>query len=274
MSEIMYSFDTIHRQTHSKYIFQYVKNRKLTDVYHSHDFYEIIYFFQGNATQLVNGRKRSLGSNSVMLMRPHDRHCFLSQSEDAVVVSLSVQSDEFELLSGTYNADITSKIINGTEPKIYAISYLLPYTSIDFEKIVLDEKEHELKFLLFCFLKSYTDCVEERNSVPKALAYAINEMKKTENLHVGIKAFTEISNYSQSHLSRLIKKYFNMSLKQYINELRLKRAYNCIVFTQRSFEDIADELGFASYSHFNKIFKARFYTTPGTLRKEKGIWTT
>lgn len=115
--------------------------------------------------------------------------------------------------------------------------------------------------------------VEEKDSVPKMLAYAISEMKKTENLRVGIKAFTAISNYSQSHLSRLIKKFFNMTLKQYINELRLQKAYNCIVFTQNSFEDIADELGFASYSHFNKIFKTRFYITPGALRKEKGIWT-
>lgn len=67
--------------------------------------------------------------------------------------------------------------------------------------------------------------------------------------------------------------YPNTTPKQYINELRLQKAYNCIVLTQKSVEDISEELGFASYSHFNKIFKARFYITPGALRKEKGIWT-
>lgn len=273
MAEIVYSFNNIHQQTHSKYIFQYVKNRKLTDVYHSHDFYEIIYFLQGKATQLINGKEISFGPNSIILMRPHDKHCFLSQSENTVVASLSVQSDEFELLSNAYNNSLNSKITDGSEPKIYSISYLLPYTSADFEKMTLGEKEHEFKFLLFCFLKSYIDSIEEKDSIPKMLAYAISEMKKTENLCVGIKAFTEISSYSQSHLSRLIKKFFDMTLKQYINELRLQKAYNCIVFTQKSFEDIAEELGFASYSHFNKIFKARFYITPGALRKEKGIWT-
>lgn len=273
MSEVVYSFNNIHQQTHSKYIFQYVKNRKLTDIYHSHDFYEIIYFSQGKATQLINGKEICFGPNSVILMRPHDKHCFLNQSENTVITSLSVQSDEFELLSNTYNTSLKSKITDGSEPKIYSISYLLPYTSADFEKMTLDEKEYEFKFLLLCFLKSYIDSIGEKDSIPKTLAYAISEMKKTENLCVGIKAFTEISNYSQSHLSRLIKKFFDMTLKQYINELRLQKAYNCIVFTQKSFEDIAEELGFSSYSHFNKIFKARFYITPGVLRKEKGIWT-
>lgn len=273
MSEVVYSFNNIHQQTHSKYIFQYVKNRKLTDIYHSHDFYEIAYFLQGKATQVVNGNEISFEPNSIILMRPHDKHCFLNQSENTIIVSLSVQSDEFKNLCNAYKTSLLSEILKGAEPKIYSISHLLPYTGADLEKLTSNEKEHEFKFLLFYFLKSYIDSIEEKDSIPKTLAYAISEMKKTENLCVGIKAFTEISNYSQSHLSRLIKKFFDMTLKQYINELRLQKAYNCIVFTQKSFEDIAEELGFASYSHFNKIFKARFFITPGALRKEKGIWT-
>ena len=273
MSEVLYEFKDIYKRTQSNYIVQYVKNRKLTDIYHSHDFYEIIYFLQGKATQLVNGKEISFGPNSIILMRPHDKHCFLNQSENTVIVSLSVQSDEFELLSNTYSTSLKSKITNSAEPKMYSISHLLPYTSTDFEKLTSNEKEHEFKFLLFCFLKSYIDSIEEKDSIPEALAFAISEMKKTENLCSGIKAFTEISNYSQSHLSRLVKNFFNMTLKQYINELRLQKAYNCIVLTQKSVEDISEELGFASYSHFNKIFKARFYITPGALRNEKGIWT-
>ena len=149
----------------------------------------------------------------------------------------------------------------------------MPYSGSDFEKLTSGGKEHEFKFLLFCFLKSYIDSNEERERIPKALACSINEMKRPENLRDGIKAFTAVSNYSQSHLSRLIKKYFNQTLKQYINELRLQKAYNCIVFTQTPLADIADELGFASYSHFNKVFKERYCITPGALRKEKGIWT-
>lgn len=47
MLETVYEFKDIYNRTQSNYIFQYVKNRKLTEIYHSHDFYEIIYFFAG-----------------------------------------------------------------------------------------------------------------------------------------------------------------------------------------------------------------------------------
>ena len=40
-----------------------------------------------------------------------------------------------------------------------------------------------------------------------------------------------------------------------------------------SIEKISEGLGFASFSHFNKIFKKRFSVTPAVLRKTGGIWT-
>lgn len=273
MSDVLYEFKSIYNRSQSNYIFQYVKNRRLTDIYHSHDFYEIIYFLQGKATQLINGCKVDFCPNSIILLRPHDKHCFINQSADTVVVSLSVQRHEFELLANVYYASLLGEIGKSTEPKTYSTSCLWPYTSADFEKLALSQKEYELKFLLSCFLKSYIDSTEVETALPKSLADAITEMKKTENLHRGIEAFTELSNYSQNHLSRLIKEHFNMTLKRYINELRLQKAYNCIVFTQKPTEDISEELGFASYSHFNKIFKERFAVTPTSLRKKSGIWT-
>ena len=273
MSDTVYLFNSIHQKTDSSYIFQYVRNRKLTDVYHAHDFYEIIYLVHGQATQLVNGGEKLFEPNSILLMRPLDRHCFLNQSENAVVVSLSVQNDEFERLCNAYDSTLSLNIAQGEEPKVYSTSRLLTYTDADFERLTACEREHEFKFLLFCFLKSYLDGMEQADSLPETLVYAISEMKKPETLRSGIRAFSEISNYSQSHLSRLVKRYFGMTLKQYINELRLQRAYNWIVLTQKPVEEISEELGFSSHSHFCKIFKARFHMTPGALRREKALWT-
>ena len=84
MQEVMYEYKSIYRKTQSNYFFQYVKDRKLTDIYHSHDFYEIIYFLQGKAVQLINGKEMSFGPGSVILMRPHDKHSFSNQSKNTV----------------------------------------------------------------------------------------------------------------------------------------------------------------------------------------------
>ena len=209
----------------------------------------------------------------MILLRPNDRHCFTSQSDDAVLFSLSVQKEEFEVIAGIYGKDFLSHILKNDNPLFCENCSLLNYSLIDYGNMSADVKEYDCKFLLSCILHYCIQHNESKSAIPSSLSFAINEIKKTENLHDGIEAMLRLSNYSQTHLARMMKRYYNTTPKHYINELRLQKAYDCIVLTQKSIEIIAEELGFNSYSHFNKIFKARFYITPGALRKEKKIWT-
>ena len=90
-----------------------------------------------------------------------------------------------------------------------------------------------------------------------------------------IPAFLEISHYSQTHLSRILHKYFDMGLHDYILTIRLETAYNDLVLTSKALEEISESIGYNSFSHFNKIFKKKYGITPAALRKEHGkptIW--
>lgn len=53
----------------------------------------------------------------------------------------------------------------------------------------------------------------------------------------------------------------------YIRQERIKQAQELIRDTQDSIEDIAHILGFASASHFAKVFKAQCGLTPSQYRK-------
>ena len=64
-----------------------------------------------------------------------------------------------------------------------------------------------------------------------------------------------------------MKTHFGIGLKSYINELRLLRAYDDLIWTNESAEAISENLGFSSYSHFCKIFKDRYSISPSFLRK-------
>ena len=273
MELINYEFEKIQNDEKTNYIFQLVKNRKLSRIYHSHDFYEIVYFLQGEATHLVNEKSYCCTANLMILLRPNDRHCFTNQSDNVVVLSLSVQKTEFELIAEIYGKEFYNQILNSDNPLFCENCSLSNYSLHDYENMSANVKEYDCKFLLSCILHYCIQHSESKSVIPSSLSIAINEIKKTENLHDGIEAMIKLSNYSQTHLARMMKRYYNTTPKHYINELRLQKAYDCIVLTQKSIEIIAEELGFNSYSHFNKIFKARFYITPGALRKEKKIWT-
>ena len=275
MTAVEYAFDKINIARKKEYIFQHIRNRKLTAVYHAHDFYELIWFADGWGKQLLNAQECICESGTVTLLRPGDRHFFQDQSEEMRIISLSVRQEEFERICDIYDALLLQRIRAYAAPLQFpAVPGLMP--SEDYYRDRQNVTEYDCKLLLALFLRSCienTDCLGETRELPGQLAKAIDEMKKTENLRLGITAFEQLSHYSRSHLARLIRAHFGMSLKQYINEQRLRSAYNELILTYRPAEDISEELGFQSFSHFNKIFKERFAITPAALRKRHGTWT-
>ena len=273
MKLINYEFEKIKNAEKRNYIFQLVRNRTLSSIYHSHDFYEVVYFLQGEATHLLNEKSYCCTANLMVLLRPNDRHCFTNQSDDVVLFSLSVRREEFEAIADIYGKDFFNQIIRSDNPFFCEHCSLLNYSLFDYENMSANMKEYDCKFLLSYILHYCIKHNELKSAIPSSLSFAINEIKKIENLHEGIESMVRLSNYSQTHLARMMKKYFNTTPKHYINELRLQKAYDCIILTQKSLELIAEELGFNSYSHFNKIFKERFSVTPASLRKKKKIWT-
>lgn len=274
MTAILYEFEKINCVRQQNYIFQFVNGRKMTPIYHSHDFYEFVWLLRGNSVQIVNDKDVNSTAGEIIMLRPGDKHCFINHSEDVEVIALSVKREEFELFAGAFNPSLLRHINSESAPiRFYSVGTIMPD---EFRKTAQKLTIYDYKFLLSYLLNAYiTENVGlKRNSgLPPTLALTIEKMKKAENLKRGIPAFIELSHYSQSHLSRLIKQYYGMSLKQYINDLRLQAAYNDMILTNRPAEEIAENLGFSSFSHFNKIFKARFSITPAALRKSNSVWT-
>lgn len=263
MDAILYEFDRLCHDEKENYIFQFVKKRRLTAVYHSHDFYELICFLRGGGTQSINGERHCSKEGSMLLLHPGDKHCFLEQSKDLELLSLSVRREEFELLAAAYG--FSPKERRPIELAIMHVSHL--YDLCPEGRVAA---ECDCKLLLGTFFHVYarekmTDLPQD--SVPIALRQALAQMEKGENLKIGIAALVTLSHYSHSHLARLVKKHFGMGLKEYVNELRLRRAYDDLVFTDETAEVISENLGFSSYSHFYRIFKKRFSLSPSALRR-------
>ena len=59
----------------------------------------------------------------------------------------------------------------------------------------------------------------------------------------------------------------NLNRNQFIKELRLNHAYDLIISTNLSFEEISLLIGYNSFSHFATSFKSRYGLTPSALRK-------
>ncbi|MBR7117161.1 MAG: helix-turn-helix domain-containing protein [Clostridia bacterium] len=72
--------------------------------------------------------------------------------------------------------------------------------------------------------------------------------------------------YHPYHLSRVMKAYSGMTLKEYITEHRMQLAKNYLITTSMSVTQIAEACGYASYTYFIKSFRERYGVSPKKYR--------
>ena len=79
---------------------------------------------------------------------------------------------------------------------------------------------------------------------------------------------SETAGFSPSHFHALFKEYAGKTLREYVEEQRLKKAISLLVSTPKTLAEIAYECGFSSQSYFNYVFKRKMGRTPRAYVKE------
>lgn len=72
---------------------------------------------------------------------------------------------------------------------------------------------------------------------------------------------------SSSYLSRLFKRETGVSLQDFINNVRVEKAANLLIYSEETLPGIAEYVNFPSQSYFGKIFKQRMEMTPKQYRE-------
>ncbi|MGN0177993.1 MAG: helix-turn-helix domain-containing protein [Monoglobaceae bacterium] len=96
----------------------------------------------------------------------------------------------------------------------------------------------------------------------KLLSYISSHLDK----NISIETLTNEFHISKTKLYTMIKNSTGFSFKQLILQLRLTRAFDYLN-TGMSVTEIANRLGFNSYSHFIKTFKQKTGYSPNQYRK-------
>ncbi len=265
---VKYEFDSVLPLSRRKnYIFQEVSKRKLTDIYHSHDFFEIIMVDRGECTKLINGKNFEATHGTIIFLRPGDCHSFIGQSDDIHITCLSVREEEATRVASIYGEEAVKKLFFDKKSLTIMDSELnINLNSLIRKNAEMQEEDYILmfSFVIRQLLRNREDNIK---AIPCELLSAMEKMKERENIRLGLPAFLRLSNYSHSQLGKLMHKHFGISPHEYIEEIKLGEAYRNLILTDLSAEEIAERVGYSSFSHFNKIFKKKYGITPATARK-------
>lgn len=128
------------------------------------------------------------------------------------------------------------------------------------EKLRCNALLMQLIFELFQSLyskKKYSDAVRA----------CIGYMEESYKDSITLERLGELSGYSHIHTMRMFRRETGQTPHEWLTEIRINRAKELLSTSTKTLEEIADECGFRSDSHFKILFKKTTGFTPGMYRK-------
>lgn len=210
--------------------------------------HEIIFVIDGVVYINENGTEYTLTKNDMLLLEPDLRHFGFRYSENTSFYWLHWVSDSF---------NTQKKLLHIESP--YRLSLLFKQILHYSAENSYPESLHYLTRLIFAELySSNTEPTESRlvDEVSKWIKVNCDTDLKVETVarHFG---------YNADYLSRAFKKQCNLSLKKYIDNIKITYIKNLLLNTNMSLKEISDACGFSDYKYFLKFFKYHEKITPG-----------
>lgn len=250
--------------------YSYTENFEL----HYHNYYEFFLTISDNVVHIINDQKQLLPAHSLVFVRPRDVHTYTKEGNYSFI-NVTFTCDTFEKLCA-YLGKATDHLSNSKMPPAIILD------DRDFSRIMhrlnslntidLHDKQKmqlRMKIILTEVLTWFIDSQIEKtdDDVPVWLSELSGFAKKAENINMTLDEMSKKTSKSREHISRSFKKYYGVTVSEFMTEHKLNYCANLLLNTNLSVIDICYECGFQNLSWFYRKFKDKFGVTPVDFRK-------
>lgn len=127
-----------------------------------------------------------------------------------------------------------------------------------------------MAYALLFEIARFNDMGEEQSagkSISLQLGSAIEYVDKNYPNNFKISDLANECHMSETHFRRIFQEKMNMTLVEYVNFVRVRKACELIDKTDISMEDVAEKVGFVTPSTFNRNFRRIIGTSPYQWKK-------
>lgn len=256
---------------------------------HIHDYIELSYIVEGQFQQRILGKDIQFTKGEFCLI---DKNClhqdYLSNSK-VVVLFLGLSNEIFdELMIKNIKQENIANFLHTALMKQKDIQQFLHFKPKYSENHQMDN--------LMSSLLSELECNDEASKhICKGLLIRIlnllsteydfqlsNEQRKKMNwlileeitkyiagryADITIKELVDKFHFNEDYYNRLLKEKVGMTYSEYVQDIRLTKAQELLITKKMTVDSIAEAVGYHNIGYFNKIFSARYGTTPAKYRK-------
>lgn len=103
---------------------------------------------------------------------------------------------------------------------------------------------------------------------PRLLNRVQEKMEANLDADLSLDSLAEETGYSRAHFLRMFRVATGSTPHQYVLDLRLRRAQDCLKLKNSNMIEIALSCGFSSQSHMTSVFRQHLEMTPGEFRRD------
>ncbi len=241
---------------------------------HTHDFAEIFWIERGRGVHLINAKRLPLIAGDLVAIRAADRHGFLAQdARGFTMVNVAFASAVPRALRERYFADGQQfPWRDGALPLTVRVDPATLVAVSRFADSLVTAAQSRLQ--LDCFLLDLLRAIAAPSepapsAMPEWLRAALAAFADPAHFAEGTAALARLADRCPEHLNRVVRRHFNKTTTDLVNELRLDHAGKQLQMSGRPILQIATDCGLSNLGYFYRLFHERFGLTPRQFRLRK-----
>lgn len=246
---------------------------------HWHRTVEMNYLIDCDAVYWINGERIPVKAGDMILINSGDVHSVAAEGEKGVTgegmhgASLFISYDFLKELCP--DIDNISFCLEGKEEKERELKELFEllikiYRSeqSEYSYLKLNSVFYRMLYLLFTyFKKEKTHTAVKSQRYIERLRDVMDYMEQNYAEPLSLQGAAKEYNVSTEYLAKIFKTYTGKTFKEYLNRIRLNRAFLELIETDYSMLEIAMRNGFPDARAFNNIFRKEYGMTPFQYKK-------
>lgn len=234
---------------------------------HYHDYLEVCFIFKGRLIHIIDKEPVVMTAGDISIIPENTKH-LVAPLEDAkpLIVDFLIHPN---LLKTILYLDELEDFL--TKPENFStISITQQALQNFFNTYNHNHQQANLSVLGSFFQFLYQLNLQKSRVSAHALDSLTQEclnLIKANPAQISQKEIAHTLNYSASYLSRHIKKTTGKTISQLITDEKLHLAQDLLANSNHSISDIAEQVGYASESHFFRTFKDHYQITPNHYRQ-------
>lgn len=268
----------------------FIQHMRYTPAFwHQHEFFELLFVIEGECKNIFFDREFTLKKGDICIHAPGTTHTISAFHDDDILLNILVRKSTFDKsFLGLMEADnVLSNFFRHAFYRSKDIPYLLFHTDGDEEllqyvyraKEELNTKHRYRKQMVNAIVSEFfirlLQKYEHRIEIPNIhfngssnLMFILRYMQSNYT-NVTLKELSELFNYSERQLQRIILSATGMTFTENIQKQKIEMAVKLLTESEKPIAEIGEMLGYSSLNNFRTIFKKMHHVTPSEYRKRE-----